>query len=80
MTRELNSVGPRLKDLARESAQLLAEVERGILWPKPRLCRAVETRRAAQLVAMQGADTGGGVSRLLARIKLMRNDLSRPDK
>jgi len=66
---ELDSVGPRLKDLAKESAQLLAQVERGILWPKPRLCRAVETRRSAQLVAMQGADGSGSVSRVLARIK-----------
>ena len=32
-TTELDSVGPRLKELARESAQLLAEVERGSLWP-----------------------------------------------
>ena len=68
-TDELDSVGPRLKELARESANLLAQVERGILWPKPRLCQAVETRRAAQLVAMQGADESGSVSRVLARIK-----------
>lgn len=66
---ELDSVGPRLKNLARESAQLLAQVERGILWPRPRLCKAVEARHAARLVAVQGAGQGGSVSRVLARVK-----------
>jgi outer membrane protein OmpA-like peptidoglycan-associated protein len=65
---ELAALDPRLAEVGRETGALIALAQNNTFWQRPTLCKSVETRRTARLVAAS-TDSGGGSARLLARVK-----------
>jgi OmpA-OmpF porin, OOP family len=65
---DLAAIGARLAAAGSETGALSNLAQNNTFWQRPALCKSVETRRTARLVAAS-TTSGGGASRVLARIK-----------